>query len=703
MHELLVLCATARVLPSRLGRLQTPRLFAASDEQLAFPAEPPIWAASHEELAQLLVAAVIGAIVAGGPSAVVAAAVRLPVRALKLPFRALKPAVRAARRAVSLASACAMTACRAAGDVATAVYEWKVATLPLALGAAAYAHTSGRVPRETLARAGGGAAATFALGASEGLRRSMSFNVQMMPMLAHYKWAQYRLRRRNATSDERAAVYERLHERYHERPLAVALSMKGFYVKLSQIMSSFGDDFIPPQYVSSLRVLQDDAPSQPASYVLGVVQKELGIKNISEVFESFDEKPLGAASIGQVHRATLVGGEEVVVKVQYPRAEHYFRIDMKTIKGFCRLAFPEQVPLMEEIERQFLTEFDYKEEARLMRTAADNLAPTFGREVRVPLPIDASHPASALPGGMCTTSVLTMELLRGQSLLREQRRRLQSMAAAEGRDANELEAELRAKARSGELKVPMPPALAISAYATYLGVRDACANALIGMHNAVFGCCGREKLAYVSSEPPLNVPRLVDTLFRVHAHQLFDDGFFQGDPHPGNILLLDDGRVGLIDWGQVKELGVAERLQFARLVVALADRDRPLVAELWAACGFATEKNHPWAIDKWATWRFSRLTPDVTDELGGIIEFEPNLSRRDAVTSEPAPFVMVFRMNVLLRGNAMSLGDLNVDAARHWRPAAVRLLKRHGEKVPKTRPGRGMKERLDEEGRVVKA
>ena len=127
------------------------------------------------------------------------------------------------------------------------------------------------------------------------------------------------------------------------------------------------------------------------------------------------------------------------------------------------------------------------------------------------------------------------------------------------------------------------------------------------------------------------------------------------------------------------------------------------VAELWAACGFATEKNHPWAIDKWATWRFSRLTPDVTDELGGIIEFEPNLSARDAVTSEPAPFVMVFRMNVLLRGNAMSLGDLNVDAARHWRPAAVRLLKRHGENVPKTRPNRGMKERLDEQGRVVKA
>ena len=84
--------------------------------------------------------------------------------------------------------------------------------------------------------------------------------------------------------------------------------MKGFYVKLSQIMSSLRRRLHPPQYVSSLRVLQDDAPSQPASYVLGVV-KELGIKNISEVFESFDERALVPASIGQMHRATLVGGE----------------------------------------------------------------------------------------------------------------------------------------------------------------------------------------------------------------------------------------------------------------------------------------------------------------------------------------------------------------------------------------------------------
>ena len=142
----------------------------------------------------------------------------------------------------------------------------------------------------------------------------MSFNVRMMPMLAHYKWAQYRLRRRNATSDERAAVYERLHERYHERPLAVALD-EGLRQAL-QIMSSFGDDFIL-QYVSSLRVL-DDAPSQPRR-TSSASSRGLGIRT-SRRSSSRSTRSRGRGVNRQVHRATLVGGEEVVVKVQYPRA-----------------------------------------------------------------------------------------------------------------------------------------------------------------------------------------------------------------------------------------------------------------------------------------------------------------------------------------------------------------------------------------------
>ena len=154
------------------------------------------------------------------------------------------------------------------------------------------------------------------------------------------------------------------------------------------------------------------------------------------------------------------------------------------------------------------------------------------------------------------------------------------------------------------------------------------------------------------------------------------------------MLLCHDGRLGLIDWGQVKTLSLRERVRLAKLIIALADRDHEMTAQLWAACGFATKRGLPWAIDRWASWRFARNTPDLTSELGGPILFEKTLGRIDGITHEPEEYVMAYRLAVLLRGNAMSLGDLTVDSAVHWRPHAVRLLRTCGETIPKTQAGR---------------
>lgn len=70
-------------------------------------------------------------------------------------------------------------------------------------------------------------------------------------------------------------------------------------------------------------------------------------------------------------------------------------------------------------------------------------------------------------------------------------------------------------------------------------------------------------------------------LNRVHAHEIMVDGAFNGDPHPGNILLLPDGRVGLIDYGQVKRINEEVRLNHARLVVALAKGDPDDVLDVY--------------------------------------------------------------------------------------------------------------------------
>ena len=82
------------------------------------------------------------------------------------------------------------------------------------------------------------------------------------------------------------------------------------------------------------------------------------------------------------------------------------------------------------------------------------------------------------------------------------------------------------------------------------------------------------RFKYWRSERPINLGALLELLMKVHADEIFVGGVFNGDPHPGNILLMSDGRLGLIDYGQVKELDVDTRISLAHLFIALAKDDR---------------------------------------------------------------------------------------------------------------------------------
>jgi predicted unusual protein kinase regulating ubiquinone biosynthesis (AarF/ABC1/UbiB family) len=129
-------------------------------------------------------------------------------------------------------------------------------------------------------------------------------------------------------------------------------------VKLGQ-MGATRSDFVHKEYVERCETLQDDCPHQPLSYVEALLERSLG-RPVRDVFARIDPEPLGAASIGQVHRAVLLDGREVAVKVQYPRVEALFRGDLRTIRRFCALAQPEHLTVLDEVERAFLTEFDVR-------------------------------------------------------------------------------------------------------------------------------------------------------------------------------------------------------------------------------------------------------------------------------------------------------------------------------------------------------
>jgi hypothetical protein len=82
--------------------------------------------------------------------------------------------------------------------------------------------------------------------------------------------------------------------------------------------------------------------------------------------------------------------------------------------------------------------------------------------------------------------------------------------------------------------------------------KDIVANAPRFLYNWTVGLVATRK-PYVWSETPINLGHVIDVINRVHAHEILVNGVFNGDPHPGNILLCPDGRVGLIDYGQVLE------------------------------------------------------------------------------------------------------------------------------------------------------
>jgi ubiquinone biosynthesis protein len=181
------------------------------------------------------------------------------------------------------------------------------------------------------------------------------------------------------------------------------------YVKLGQIISG-GEGLFPDELVDEFKLLRDQVAPETFEDVRAVVEIELG-GPIEELFAEFDEEPLAAASIAQVHGARLVTGEEVVVKVQRPQVARLFRDDIAALSWLApRLvgripvtALANPPALVELFAETVIEELDFRLEAENMLDIANVLARTGQRGIIVPRPHST----------MVTPRVLVMERLRG--------------------------------------------------------------------------------------------------------------------------------------------------------------------------------------------------------------------------------------------------------------------------------------------------
>src|SRR5437763_2356095 len=240
------------------------------------------------------------------------------------------------------------------------------------------------------------------------------------------------------------------------------------FVKFGQLLST-RPDVVPPDIISELRGLQDDVRPFPFEQAERVIVEDLG-NSIDRLFLDFEREPVAAASIGQVHRATLPNGKRVAVKVQRPGAPRQIEADVALLYQAARIAkervraldFIDAHQLVDEFARSIRQELDYRLEARN--------ADTFHRNF-------AGHPHVRVPRVFWTytrTRVLTLEWLDGVQV-----------------------ADLDPERWSLE---------------------------------------ERRAIAYLMTETWMTM--------------IFRHGFFHGDPHPANVLVLGNAdQIGHVDFG----------------------------------------------------------------------------------------------------------------------------------------------------------
>lgn len=508
--------------------------------------------------------------------------------------------------------------------------------------------------------------------------RSFRFWKGMVPIYTHYKLVEHRLK--DETDPEKiSAAYKPLNQRYSPRVEKLALELKGFYYKLAQVLST-RDDFLPDEYLTWTKQLQDKSPAVlPSSDIEKVVEKDLG-KPISEIFQEWDPKPIGAASVGQVHHAVLADDNktDVAVKVQYPGIERKFRNDIETVELFCKYLMPQNVSFFREIKKQYATEFDMRGEADNLREVHNNLhLAGWNSVVAIPYPVYSSK------------QVLVMTYLPGKKLVDGIREYFESIAERMGVTLEEFEAEQKQKierdAEEGrDSRVDIKAAAAWSKRVEWLlRLRNVMLNPFVYILNmTVRPLVSKTPWAYFDSTTGpgsgvLNLGQVMDTLIRVHGHEIFADGAFNGDPHPGNVLLMPDGRLGLIDYGQVKRMTVSDRIMYAKLIIALSRDDRDEVVRIAREeSGFSTKFSNNDVTFRSMAFFHCRDTEDV---LGGlnVSEFMEWMEKEDPVQNINDEFVMVGRVSLLLRGLANAFG-IKVRISDYWCVEADKFLKSQG-------------------------
>src|SRR5688572_7277624 len=202
------------------------------------------------------------------------------------------------------------------------------------------------------------------------LRATRVFAVIFLSYLWQVSWARLHPKRYDTS-----ARWKVINRRNARRMYKGFVRLRGVYIKLGQILSVMGT-FLPREYTEELEALQDDVPPQSFKKIRSTFIKSFN-KTPSEVFVSFSEEPIAAASLGQVHEARNEAGDRLAVKILYPNVATIIKVDLKVL-GWALGVYKNFVPIQqisrvhEQLADMLAREVDLANEARCIARMAKN-------------------------------------------------------------------------------------------------------------------------------------------------------------------------------------------------------------------------------------------------------------------------------------------------------------------------------------------
>jgi len=376
-----------------------------------------------------------------------------------------------------------------------------------------------------------------------------------------------------SNDDVKAEALESLHEKNSLRITKMCRKLKGGTLKLAQFLSC-RSDILPKAYIQQFATLQDQVPPLPFSKIEKHLADQLD-QPIESIFKYIDKNATACASIAQVHRATLITGEDVAIKIQLPGVDKLIQADLNVIlacisilKGvLSQLNFSS---IVEQLRSAILDELDFTFEA----VSLSKFGQQFADKPDVVVPrIYPQH---------CSKKLIVMEFIEGTKITDH----LDKCKADNNKD---------------------------------------------------------------------EVNRVLSNFVDCYSCQIFQNGYFHCDPHPGNFLIDKLGRLVLLDFGSVHSFSKQEINNYQMLSFMVLCQNRDAVCSLLTKMDFKSSDDDPTVLLAFTDVIFSVMQKEFSGDYNSIdlsIQMERILgfANTNQSFSIPQNFVLLARVLLSLGG-----------------------------------------------------